>query len=99
MPGKMLIGDRNQFHSGCIISAASIGDNNEFGAFCEVNRSTQIGNNCSVGVKVRIQPGAILEDQTNQFADDQSRRSTVKPTIHDKHLEYLYETLPKYHSL
>jgi dynactin-6 len=95
----MLIGDRNQFHSGSVVSAASIGNDNEFGAFCVVEEGAEIGNHCSIGVKVHVRPGSILVDQTNQFADHQSRVSSVKPTIHDKHLEYLYETLPKYHSM
>jgi dynactin-6 len=98
-PGKMIIGNNNQFHSGCIISAQSIGNDNEFGAFCSVEEGVVIRDYCNVGIKVLVKVNAILENQTFQFADTRSRISSIKPSIHEKHLEYLYETLPKYHSV
>jgi acetyltransferase-like isoleucine patch superfamily enzyme len=95
----MTIGNKNQFHAGCIISAESIGSHNEFGAFCVIDEGVRIGDHCMVQVKVHVPSYSILPNKAAQFSDIKSRISAIQPSIHDMHMDYLYETLPKYHSI
>ncbi|KAL1934482.1 hypothetical protein VTP01DRAFT_6664 [Rhizomucor pusillus] len=66
--------------------------------------STTIGNNCVIGAACSTESNETITDLTVIYGAESKRRqqSEVLPgqrTLHARHLEYLWEVLPKYNHL
>lgn len=74
---------------------ASVGSRSELSPFCVI--SAEVGNGCRVGVKVVLD--TPLSDHNNVYATAKQRHCLpmTESIVHDKHLEYLMQVLPKYH--
>ena len=99
----MIIGDENLFEVGSIVEAARIGNQNVFEAKSRVHRNAIIGNHCVVGVGCVVNEGEKLEDGTVVYGNNlrrvQMSRDTAQTTLHQRHMEYLRDMLPKYNHL
>lgn len=97
------VGDENIFEVGCVVEAAKVGNQNVFEAKSTVHRDAVIGSNCVVGVGCVVKEGERLEDGTVVYGDGARRaqmtRDTAQASLHQRHLEYLREVLPKYNHL
>jgi acetyltransferase-like isoleucine patch superfamily enzyme len=74
----------------------SVGNNCDLGPFSIVN--AKIGNNVKIGARVVV--NEEIPDNTAVYSQDlKVSRSKVllDRGLHDKHLEYLHQVLPKYH--
>jgi hypothetical protein len=104
---EVVIGSRNHFQISSTVSVSdSIGNGNIFMPLSVfAAESYKIGDDTKVGTKVKVVVKAPLADspsasiQNRTFWAD-NMNSPSKPfdgDLHSKHVEYLLETLPKYH--
>lgn len=91
----LIIGEYCRIRAGAQIKN-SVGNNCDLGAFCVIN--AKIGNNVKIGPKVVVNEEVL--DNTAVYSQDlKVSRSgpLLDQGLHDKHLDYLYQVLPKYH--
>ncbi|KAI8825822.1 dynactin subunit p27 [Fimicolochytrium jonesii] len=98
----LLIGDNNIIEVGAYIESAQIGNGCTIEIGARVQRGTIIGDNCVIGVKCMTFPNQVIPDDTVIFGGQLATRKMTKSnkmqaSLHAKHLEYLHETMPKYH--
>ncbi|KAI8868333.1 trimeric LpxA-like protein [Ramicandelaber brevisporus] len=100
----LVIGDDNVFEVGAKIEAKSIGSRNTFETLAVVASGTAVASDCVVGVKCSTLQGEQLADRTVVFgaggAGEASRRTKIDDkaahlAFHAKHLQYLFEILPR----
>ncbi|KAL2914845.1 hypothetical protein HK105_205587 [Polyrhizophydium stewartii] len=84
---EMHIGDNNLFNSGC----ALLGDESQVGDGCI------IGPRCTIAARRRVPANSIIFGQEHT-ARAQSPATPAAQAVHIKHVEYLREVLPKYHT-
>jgi dynactin-6 len=94
-PNEMVIGNNNQFNSKCLIENSNIGDFNEIGINSKCKDSS-IGSNCNIVMNSYLDHD-VLRDRSSFLNGKNTTVETSGTSIHSKHLEYLRETLPKYH--
>nr|KAJ3420341.1 Dynactin subunit 6 [Polyrhizophydium stewartii] len=96
---EMHIGDNNLFNSGCVPSSherltlreALLGDESQVGDGCI------IGPRCTIAARRRVPANSIIFGQEHT-ARAQSPATPAAQAVHIKHVEYLREVLPKYHT-
>ncbi|KAJ3301769.1 hypothetical protein HDV03_000436 [Kappamyces sp. JEL0829] len=105
---RLVIGDRNHFRVGTeLVFTASasdageplrIGNGNRFDPFSKVTSSRSIGSANRVGFRVHCHD-ELRDNQIVWSATAAARTSSkgVDAAIHEKHIDYLVEVLPKYH--
>ena len=91
----LIIGEYCRIRSGAHIKK-SVGNNCDVGPFSVIN--AKIGNNVKIGARVVV--NEEIPDNTAVYSQDlqvSRSNSLLDQSLHDKHLEYLYQILPKYH--
>jgi carbonic anhydrase/acetyltransferase-like protein (isoleucine patch superfamily) len=96
--GVMTIGNNNHFYTKCKVYSTSIGDGNVIGVRSELGLESEVGDNCCIAMGSRVPPGTRISKGTwfNGQATDNNFIEYLKMN-NKKHVEYLMETLPKYH--
>ena len=100
----MEIGNNNLFQVGCIIEAKSVGNNCVIAPKAYIGQGAIIGSNCVIGPSCIVKPGSVVDDNQILYCgskrvkrnDSQQDASVLR---HQKHIEHLFQVLPKYHSV
>lgn len=99
------IGNGNHFEVGAIIESSRIGNNNIFESRSSVLGSTAVADNCVVAAGITTRD-TILRDGTILYGDGKGEAKTRRRmesdtsgmALHEMHLQYLRETLPRFMS-
>ncbi|KAL7748381.1 hypothetical protein RI367_006343 [Sorochytrium milnesiophthora] len=98
----MVIGDENHFEVGCYVASKYIGHYNIIEPKAQVAENTTIGDHCVVGALCTTCKDEVVPSNTVIYGSDNQRRTQApvdKASLHSVHLQYLWETLPKYNHL
>uniref|UniRef100_A0A0N5A8F9 rRNA methyltransferase 2, mitochondrial n=1 Tax=Syphacia muris TaxID=451379 RepID=A0A0N5A8F9_9BILA len=85
----MEIGAQNIFEIGSVIQAAKIGNGNLFGVQCKVGPSTEVTNNCFIGVRCSALLKEELPENTVIYGKGNSRRIAERSVEEGSFMEYL----------
>ncbi|KAF9090056.1 hypothetical protein BGX27_002355 [Mortierella sp. AM989] len=100
-PDALFIGDNNVFEVGSVMEGAKLGNRNTLEVRSHVKGGTWLGDDCVIGAVCTTNEGEVLEDKTVIYGDNNERRvytgsRTSHNIIHTRHLDYLFQTLPKF---
>lgn len=101
----LTIGDDNLFETDARIEGHGVGHRNIIQIRGTLVQSSTLGSNCVVGYNCATSPNEDVADNTVLFGNPQSRRSKIPDNnvehmaIHQKHLQYAYEMLPRYNHI
>ncbi|KAJ1857229.1 hypothetical protein GGH12_003368 [Coemansia sp. RSA 1822] len=100
----LVIGDNNQIETDAVIEGRGIGHKNVVQVRGKVVGTSTLGNNCVVGVMCETEPAENVPDNTILFGNPQSRRTRSDNNaeyleVHNKHLQYVHEMLPRYNAI
>jgi len=98
----MRIGSYNLIETGARVSSRRVGDRNTIEIRAVLSEGTVVGNDCVVGVNVRIPPNEVLPDSVVVFGPLNTHRTLTDTkeahlSMHVRHLQLLASTLPKFH--
>ncbi|KAJ2727029.1 hypothetical protein GGI07_000146 [Coemansia sp. Benny D115] len=100
----LAIGDDNLIETDAIVQGRGIGHRNVVHVRGVVSGTSTLGNNCVVGPSCTTDPEENVPDNTVLFGNPQARRTRMDgnlehTSMHKKHLEYIYEMLPRYNHI
>ncbi|KAI8833043.1 trimeric LpxA-like protein [Chytridium lagenaria] len=103
-PEPMIIGDNNVFEVGSYFEGSRIGNGCTIESKATITTGSTLGDNCVVGVRCSTFRDEVIPNNTVIFGSHQERRtqlpaSKAQEILHTRHLQYLREVLPKYHSI
>lgn len=94
----MEIGAQNIFEIGSVIQAAKIGNGNLFGVQCKVGPSTEVTNNCFIGVRCSALLKEELPENTVIYGKGNSRRIAERSVEGQMaQLDFLRKLIPSFH--
>ncbi|TPX33686.1 hypothetical protein SmJEL517_g03498 [Synchytrium microbalum] len=93
----LIIGDGNHFGVRSVFEGVRMGSNCTLEAKSRVSPGTTIGDDCIIGVHCSTRPDETLPNNTIIFGTGRRTQPTSQNALHQRHLDYLHEVLPKYH--
>ncbi|KAJ3227121.1 Dynactin subunit 6 [Clydaea vesicula] len=103
----LIIGDNNVFNVGCLFEGKRMGSNNTLESKSFAMKNSVFGDNIILGSKCsvneQIDDFMVIYGKDNVWRKVQEGNSMKKfndnQVLHSKHLDYLKEVLPKYHTI
>eukprot|EP00026_Physarum_polycephalum_P015094 Phypoly_transcript_15704.p1 GENE.Phypoly_transcript_15704~~Phypoly_transcript_15704.p1 ORF type:complete len:233 (+),score=49.95 Phypoly_transcript_15704:87-701(+) len=97
------IGSNNLFEVGAHIECKQVGNNNVIETKGVLGKDSVVGDGCTVCAGARLPEAAQLANGTVLYSPSLSYNVPEAPdmhlTLHTRHLEILYKTLPNFHHL
>ncbi|KAI9101954.1 trimeric LpxA-like protein [Phlyctochytrium arcticum] len=98
----LIIGNMNLFSIYSQFEGKSVGNGCILEARAQVAQDCSVGDNCIIGVKCATGPGESIPPSTALYGNPISRRALASSSsvthnhLHNQHLAYLVEVLPKF---
>ncbi|KAF9326179.1 Dynactin subunit 6 [Podila minutissima] len=100
-PEALIIGDNNVFEVGSVMEGMKMGNRNTLEVKSHVKVGTWLGDECVIGTVCSTNENEILPDRTVIYGSKNDRRifsgnRTNQLSVHQRHLDYLMQILPKF---